>query len=261
MTLNISQFFKACNPSKTLNVSNPDDARYYIDFSSVRGSNIINELARTIAMSGDEPNCQLFTGHIGCGKSTELLKLKSELEQKGFHVVYFESDKDLDVGDVDVSDILLAIARQVSASLELAQIRLKPGYFNKLFSEVIQFLNTPIDLDFEAELSVGIGKLTAKTKDSPELRSQLRQYLEPRTNSILDAINQELLEPAWRKLKHNGKQGLVVIIDNLDRVDSTRKPSGRTQPEYLFVDRGEQLKKMSCHLVYIAVEALVRTVL
>jgi hypothetical protein len=250
MTLDIARFFRACNPSRTLFVGNPEDRQYYIDFSAVRGSNIIRELGRTILLSADEPNCQLFTGHIGCGKSTELLRLKTELEEKGFHVVYVESDEDLDIADVDVSDILLAIARQVSASLETAQIPMQPGYFVNLFSEIGSFLKTPIDLGFEAELSVGIGKLTAKTKDSPELRSKLRQYLEPRTNGILDAINQELLEPARKKLQRMGRQGLVVIIDNLDRVDSSRKASGRTQSEYLFVDRGEQLRKLKCHLVY-----------
>ncbi|HEY9641173.1 MAG TPA: ATP-binding protein [Coleofasciculaceae cyanobacterium] len=251
MMLDVIRFFKACNPSKTLVVGNPEDRQYYIDFSPVRGSNIIRELGRTITLSANEPNCQLFTGHIGCGKSTELLRLQADLEKQGFHVVYFESDKDLDIGDVDVSDILLAIARQVSESLEAIQIQqTQRGYFANLFNEIGNFLVTPIDLGFEAELSVGIGKLTAKTKDSPDLRSKLRQYLEPRTNGILEAINQELLEPAHRKLQQQGKQGLVVIVDNLDRVDSTRKSSGRTQPEYLFVDRGDQLKKLKCHLVY-----------
>lgn len=257
MTLDIVRFFKACNPSKTLFISNPEDRQYYIDFSSVRGINIIRELGRTILLSANEPNCQLFSGHIGCGKSTELLRLKIDLEQKGFHVVYFESDKDLDIGDVDISDILLTIARQVSASLEAAQIPTQPGYFANLFNEISSFLKTPFDLGFEAEVSVGIGRLTAKTKDSPELRSKLRQYLEPRTNGILEAINQELLEPAQKKLQRMGKQGLVVIIDNLDRVDSTRKASGRSQTEYLFVDRGEQLRKLKCHLVYTIPLALI----
>ena len=250
MPIDLPRFFRACNPSRTLSIGNPEDKQYYIDFSTVRGSNIIREIGRTIALSPAESNCQLFTGHIGCGKSTELLRLKAELENQGFHVVYFESDKYLDVGDVDVSDVLLAIARQVSASLEATQINLKPGYFVNLFKEISGFLKTPVDVDFQAEFSVGIGKLTAKAKDSPGLRSQLREYLEPRTNSILDAINEELLQPAQERLRQRGKQGLVVIVDNLDRVDNSRKPSGRTQPEYLFIDRGEQLKKLRCHLVY-----------
>jgi hypothetical protein len=41
-----------------------------------------------------------------------------------------------------------------------------------------------------------------------------------------------------------------VIIDNLDRLDNTPKLSTRSQPEYLFVDRGEQLNKLKCHVIY-----------
>jgi hypothetical protein len=154
------------------------------------------------------------------------------------------------MGDVDISDILLSIARQVSETMESAKIKLRPSYFTNLFAEVAEFLQTPIDLSAEAELSVGIARVTAKTKDSPKLRSQLRQYLEPRTNSILQSINEELLNKANAELKQQGKKGLAVIVDNLDRLDASLKPSGRTQPEYLFLDRGEQLKKLNCHVVY-----------
>ncbi|OBQ36962.1 MAG: KAP family P-loop domain-containing protein, partial [Anabaena sp. CRKS33] len=218
MTFDLTRFYQACNPNKTLDQSKAEDRQYYIDFSEVRGAEIIREFKRTIALLSPEiPTCQLFTGHIGCGKSTELLRLKAELEDSGFHVVYFESSQSLDLADIDITDILLAIAREVSQSLEAAEIKLKPGYFQNLFTEIAELLQTPLDIGFEAELSVGIGKITAKTKDSPKLRSQLRQYLEPRTNGILESINQELLIPATEKLKKRGKTGLVVIIDNLDR--------------------------------------------
>lgn len=251
MGLDLPRFYKACNPSKPLTVGNAEDQRYYIDFSSVRGNKIIESLKRTITLiSPDEPTCQLFTGHIGCGKSTELLRLKSELEQAGFHVVYFESSQDLDMADVDVTDILLSVARQVSESLEAIKIKLHPGYFTNLFHEIADFLQTPIELSATAELSVGIGKITAKTKESPKLRRRLREYLEPRTAGILDSINTELLGRATTELKRRGKAGLVVIVDNLDRVDIRPLPSGRSQPEYLFIDRGEQLRKLNCHVVY-----------
>jgi hypothetical protein len=258
MGLDLPRFYKACNPSKPLTVGEGEDRQYYIDFSSVRGNKIIESLKRTIALiSPNEPTCQLFTGHIGCGKSTELLRLKAELEQAGFHVVYFESSQDLDMADVDITDILLSIARQVSESLEAIKIRLKPSYFANLFNEIVDFLQTPIELEAEAELSVGIGKITAKTKESPKLRRQLREYLEPRTAGILESINKELLERATTELKRRGKAGLVVIVDNLDRVDIRPLPSGRTQPEYLFIDRGEQLRKLNCHVVYTIPLALI----
>lgn len=252
MSLDTQTFFNACNPSKTLNVEQPEDIQYYIDFSSVRGGNVIQRLQRTISLQPNVATCQLFTGHIGCGKSTELFRLKAELEHQKFHVVYFESSADLDMADVDISDILLAITRQVSASLEQVNVRLKPDYFVQFFGEVADFLQTPIEFSAEGgfSLPLGIGKVTAKTKDSPKLRSQLRQYLEPRTSSILEAINTEVLGKATQLLKAQGYAGLVVIVDNLDRVDISPKSTGRSQPEYLFIDRGEQLKKLNCHVVY-----------
>ncbi|NES82689.1 MAG: ATP-binding protein [Moorea sp. SIO1G6] len=246
----LQTFYRATNPSKTLAVDNEEDRKYYIDLSSVRGGQIIEKLRKKIAIfSSNQPTCELFTGHIGCGKSTELLRLKLDLERSGFHVVYFESDQDLEMSDVDISDILLAIARRVSESLEGAGISLQAGYFQKLFGEVKDILKTPMELS-DVEFSVGIATITSQAKASPKQRDKLRGYLEPRTTGLIEAINQEVLEPAIKKLKQTGKKGLVVIVDNLDRVDSIQKPFGRLQPEYLFADRGAQLRGLGCHVVY-----------
>lgn len=245
MTLDIDQFYKATNPSRPL-----QDERYYINFSAVRGGDIVEELARTIIrLSPDEPTTQLLTGHIGSGKSTELLRLKKRLEAAGYHVVYFESDRDLELSDVEITDILLVIARQIAVSLEQAGLKWMPSYFQRLFQSMGDTLRMPMEIS-TVSLSVGIANITTQSKDSADLRSQLHQYLEPRTRSILDAINTELIEPAIAQLKQRGKAGLVVIVDNLDRVASNRKFGDRPQPEYLFVDRGDQLKRLNCHLLY-----------
>ena len=254
MSVNVKAFFQATNPGKALFTDNQEiEEKYYIDFSSVRGGKIIEDLKDNIAMwSPDEPTCQLFTGHIGCGKSTELWLLKQQLEAEGFHVVYFESDKNLEMGDLDVSDILLTIARQVSESLNTREkLNLdEPRRFKSIIEGAIKLLQTEIEISPEVELSFGIAKITAQAKDSPQLRSKLRDYLGPRSNGIIETINQELLEPAHKKLKQRGKNGLVVIVDNLDKVDSSPKSWGRPQPEYLFVDRGEQLASLHCHVIY-----------
>ncbi|NEO84180.1 MAG: AAA family ATPase [Spirulina sp. SIO3F2] len=288
--LDVRQYFQATNPSLTLSIDNEEHRKYYIDFSSVRGGQIIEEMCSNITFfSPDEPTCQLFSGHIGCGKSTELSRMRAELEKEGFHVVYFESSDDLEMGDVDIGDILLAIARRVSESLDAlgAPPKLEESKgFRSLLKGAAELLQTEIELsgeasipgigtfkgstegDFSAEVGVGglgtvnasneglsfvalgIGKISAKVKESPELRSKLREYLGPRTASLLDVINNELLEPAKAQLKAHGKAGLAVIVDNLDRVETIPKPWGRPQPEYLFVDRGEQLSQLNCHVIY-----------
>jgi hypothetical protein len=243
--LDLQQFYDACDPTQPL-----QDKRYYIDFSTVRGGDIVQELERKIArLSRNRPTTQLFTGHIGCGKSTELCRLKHGLEQRRYEVVYFESDQDLEMADVEISDILLSIAHNVSDYLDGMGIVAKPTYLQTLFQDFANTLRTPMEIS-DLSFSAGIASITAAAKQSPDMRSQLRQYLEPRTKSIINAINAELLAGVNNKLRDNGKNRLVVIMDNLDRIDSARRSPGRLQSEYLFVDRGEQLKQLDCHLVY-----------
>lgn len=255
--LDLHKFFQVTNPAKTLAVENGEDQKYYIDFSAVRGENIIDTIRDNISLFyPDQETYDLFTGHIGCGKSTELLRLKSELKQQGFHVVYFESDQDLEMGDIHVSDILLTIAHRVAQSLEEAGVILKPKYFQSLLRE-LQDLFQSIEIS-GISCPLGIAEITTRSKANPRLRDRLRSYLEPRTNQIIESINRELLEPAIEKLQQQGKRGLVVIIDNLDRIDFSPTPWGRPQPEYLFVDRATQLRSLHCHVVYTIPLALLR---
>jgi hypothetical protein len=273
MTLDLRKFFQATDPGKTLVVENPEDKKLYIDFSSVRGGKIIQELKDNITFfSPDNPTCVLFTGHIGCGKSTELLRLKLELEQEGFHVVYFESSEDLEMADVDIGDVMLAIARRVSQSLDKIVLE-EPSRLKELLQGAVKVLNSEVtgvkfkvpgakilgesvgDVGITSDkdkfsLYLGIAEITTKAKSDATLREKLNQYLGPQKTQLLEAINQELLEPAIASLKQLGKKGLVVIVDNLDRIDNRQKGWGRPQQEYLFVDQGECLTKLHCHLVY-----------
>ncbi|MCJ8280838.1 MAG: ATP-binding protein, partial [Rivularia sp. ALOHA_DT_140] len=266
MTIDLRKFFQDTNPSKTLVIENAEDKKFYIDFSSVRGGKIIQELRDNITFfSPEEPTCVLFTGHIGCGKSTELLRLKTELEGEGFYVVYFESSEDMEMADVDIGDFLLSVARRVSQSLDNITLS-EQSLLKELLEGAWRVLNAEVvgmkaklpgigDVGVSSDkgkfsLAFGIGEITAKTKDDATLRGRLNQYLGPQKTKLLEAINSELLEPAVEKLKQQGKKGLVVIVDNLDRVDSRAKSWGRPQQEYLFIDQSEYLMKLQCHVVY-----------
>lgn len=243
--LDLQQFYDACDPTQPLR-----GKRYYIDFSTVRGGDIVQELERKIArLARNRPTTQLFTGHIGCGKSTELFRLQDALMRRSYEVVYFESDRDLEMADVEISDILLSIAHNISEHLDKIGIATRPTYLQGLFQNLADTLRTPMEIS-DVSFSAGIASITASAKQSPDMRSQLRQYLEPRTRSIITAINDELLTPANDRLQQQGKNRLVVIMDNLDRIDSALRSQGRLQSEYIFVDRGEQLKQLDCHLIY-----------
>lgn len=269
MSLDLPQFYRACNPSKPIDMSVSEGEKYYIDFSAVRSRNIIDEIQANITLfSPNEPTCQLFAGHIGCGKSTELLYLKSILEDAGFYVVYFEASQLLDLADVDIGEILLAIATYLSQhfppaiapeSMEIWQGLLREMW--KVFDREFQLGAMPHSVQIAADtiqnedkypsLSSELRTISTYAKHSPELRLKLRQYLESRLSQIFQAINTESIEPATIALQQRGYKGLVTIVDNLDRLEAIAKPWGRLQTEYLFVDRAEQLCKLNCHMVYV----------
>jgi hypothetical protein len=269
MNLDVNNFIKACNPTRMLILSDAVQRRYYIDFAKARsrqpskkGLSLIGELFRTITLN-DDPTYQLFTGHIGCGKSTELRKLQDDLEHQGFHVVYLDSSEDLVMTDVDISDILLTVARQISKSLTAAKIKLNPTGFQGLLQKTWSVLQSDVSVSGEVNTPVGkfggsttgevsadllgIGKFSAKFKGNPDARARLRQYLEPQTDNILELINKELLEPANKALQERGQKGIVAIVDSLDRLENTKE---RNQAEYIFVTRFTPLRRIKCHMVY-----------
>ncbi|MEZ4528549.1 MAG: AAA family ATPase [Desulfobacterales bacterium] len=112
--IDLKQLFRVCNPACTLDISKAEDQKYYTDFSSVRSGSLIQEIRRTIALS-DEPSFQIFTGHAGCGKSTELLRLKKELEDDGFHVIYAAYSQPAETDSIN--DLLRAAVRKLDQSL------------------------------------------------------------------------------------------------------------------------------------------------
>jgi hypothetical protein len=269
MSLTPQQFFRATNPAKTLDISKEPDKHYYIDFSSVRGEEMIADLKDKITWSEDF-TCHLFTGHLGCGKSTELYRLKSELEAEDYHVIYFEATDDLDMGNVEVSDILLAIARRTAQELETLMKQAENGWQGVmqqakklLFTEIKLDVKTgeipgvgkfELGVDFDDNVSVGlstiIGEIKAQTRKNTNLQDRLRNYLEPKTDGLLDVLNQGLFQPIHELLTATGKGGLVILMDGLDKLINVEKSPGKTQSAYLYADRGNDLSRLCCHLIY-----------
>jgi hypothetical protein len=243
MTQDLQRFYKACNPSQILS-SSDDEQQYQLDYSPVRGVRIMKAMKEVIGRTSlDEATCQLFTGYIGTGKTTELLRLKTELEQELFHVVYFDAKEELDLADLDIETLMIAIANHINQSLEASNINLSQQFCQHLLSVVSE-------LPEISATTSGLGKLFTALKDNPKLRRHLRQVFAAYNYNIVEAINEKFLAPAIARLKSQGKKGLVVIVDGLDRLDSPRNVWGCHQYENLFIEQAHQLRQLNCHTIY-----------
>jgi hypothetical protein len=229
------------------------DSELYVDLDAVRGeADIVKRMSFKMRLSQGKPTCQVLAGHRGSGKSTEFYRLRRELEKGDpkMFVVFCTADDDIDRNDVDFPDLLVAIIRQTAKQLDdRERIVLKPGYFKDRLQRLGKLLTSEIDFD-KFTLETGLGKLGLTIKGSPDARAEIRKLMEPDTGNLLKAAN-DVISEAVLELDKKGYRGLVILVDDLDKMVVRPHDDGDcSTAEYLFVRRAAQLTAFDCHVVY-----------
>lgn len=223
------------------------------------------QMFKVISFS-DRHTHQLFTGHRGCGKSTELLRLRRRLEGYGFYVVYFAVDEDLDLNDLIHTELLLSIARRIIVQTSVDGIDLGDALksFEAWFAEVVyeesEWRWVKQELETEAEIGLGppkelpfiarlLTKLTGQIKTGAEIKKEIRRRLDNKVPQLLVFLN-DLLNRADVEVQRTGGRGVVIIVDDLDRVAYKDLGVGRTSHDALFIEHGDQLCALRCHTIY-----------
>lgn len=244
----ITNLYNAFDPFQPL----PAGDEAYVDLRSVRGdANIIRDLGHKIIRSPNRNTCQLYAGHRGAGKSTELLRLQANLTQKGCFVVYFAADQDdLDPEDTEYTDILIACTRRLLEQLKDANPQPLLAWLFDRQQDLKELAFTEIRFDdLKLETAIGLfGKLSSSIRAIPTERDKIRKKLDPHTVTLLTALN-EFIQDGKKHLPSDKSQ-LVVIVDNLDRIVPMKREERRTNHEEIFIDRANQLKGLDCHLIY-----------
>ncbi|MBF0261927.1 MAG: hypothetical protein HQL97_08865, partial [Magnetococcales bacterium] len=118
----------------------PDDP-FYVDTEQARGEFSFRDIYMQLGMNPDsleliEParnQCLLFTGHVGCGKSSELLRLKSKLhDPMRYYVIHFDIRDVVDENNCQYVDLLLASAQILFGTMEKEGITIDAIYLKRL---------------------------------------------------------------------------------------------------------------------------------
>ncbi len=80
-------------------------------------------------------------------------------------------------------------------------------------------------------------------------RREIRQKVERDLGDFIDSIN-KLINDAQHRAAKQGKKGLVVIVDALEKMVHKELDKKRTTYDDLFVYHAEQLKAPECHIIY-----------
>lgn len=241
----LKKIFNAFDPFRTA------EDPYYVDCHEVRGnSNIIEKLGRKIIFS-EQNTCQLYTGHRGGGKSTELLQLKNYLEKENYKVIYFAATEDIiNLNDIQYADILLSCLRQLLVELKedstpsdiLKWIKDRWESFKDFTTREVSFG----DLNIEAQICEFI-KITTSLRTIPTAKEVIRKEINKDSISLTIILN-NYIKKAVENMK---KKGIVLIVDNLDRIIPVlNEISGKFNYQEIFIDKGDSLRGLQCHLIY-----------
>ncbi|MEH1963553.1 MAG: P-loop NTPase fold protein [Nostoc sp.] len=247
--------FQVCNVEP---LKGADMERYYVDLSAVRKTSAIDSVSKILEFQ--EPadfRTILFTGHRGCGKSTELKRIQNQWE-KQYHVIYLEVNQETDINDAHYTDLYLIVIKQVE--FELRKLGLKfdsqllgnfESWFKDITNETEESVERSVSIEGEATLKPEapfiaklMVKLLAQIKGSYKQKTTIRQTLEKDLSRLKADINL-LLGNAFVKLRKKFPQykGLLIIFDNMDRVPPTIA-------EHLFFDYAAQLQELDCTIIY-----------
>lgn len=231
----------------------------YVDCQEVRGRwDVIRELGKKIVRS-KKPTCQLYSGHRGVGKSTELVRLREYLEQQKFFVVYFAADEqDIEPQDVEYADILFACTRHLVEEIKLKNHNPLLNWMKDRWESLKDLALTEVSfegLSLEQQISQ-FSKITANLKAVPDKRREMRRKINANTPSLVEALN-DFIREAQKVLPTGRDQGLVVIVDNLDRIAETQDEGKLTNYDEIYLNRSEMLRGLDCHVIYTVPIAMV----
>jgi AAA ATPase domain len=225
----------------------------YVDCQSVRGDwDVLVELGSTIVSSEDK-TCQLFSGHRGSGKSTELTRrLNDYLTAQGYFVVYFAADaEDIEPGDAQYADILLSCIRHIGKEVPIDKAIENPliKWLTSNWSLLENLIPGKMSLDeVKLEGNLVFGKIITTLRTVPEQRQEIRRKINEKTSTLLDALN-EFIAQAKKNLPVNQQQGIVLIVDNLDRIPNLEDSEKRNCRE-IYINHSGLMRGLNCHVIY-----------
>ncbi len=267
MNETLKNIYNACDPDL------PASSQYYFDCAEARGEAAFAKVVRRHLTLADNHLCFLLSGHIGCGKSSELNMLQRALTDAAptedcYFPVLVDVSEYLDDYDVSMTDILLAIVTELADALrQKFNIELKDSGFTTRLAEIKQYFLSDVEIN-QGELQLGFAKLKVqRLRKDPTARQKVRAILEPKMSTMLEEINL-VFEEARLELKKQPTTGLlkqpcrdlVIILDNLEKIRKIGAVAeGLASQRELFLERYAQLTSMQAHFIYTVPLRLVRS--
>lgn len=202
----------------------------------------------------------LFTGHIGCGKSTELRRISQHLHKpNAYFVVHLDCLTRLDTNNLKYSDVLLGLACALLEQIEKEPIDIDKVHLTNLENWFKEHVITHDKLQgVKSELTAGasieptipffaklFASLTNKVHIGASYREEVREVVRNTSTELIDIFNKLTTVVEEQLTANNLGRRIVFTIDGTDRLD--KEDSTR-----FFIDDINQLTQIQGIFIYCA---------
>jgi len=261
--LDLKRIYQSFDPEKPLP---PGDPCYVPIYSIGHHEDPVARLKTKIEWAEYE-SLQLFSGYRGSGKTTELYRLRRELEDAGYFVLYSNASDYLNLSDpIAISDLVMILTGAFGEALDKEFGG--NSFHESLWDRITHYIKTTtvsvsdatasIDLDGPAKvvlggLNAGL-KLKTALKETSTFKHKLRELLENRLADLKKHAD-AMFEEGVKKIKdHQGGtfKGVVFIFDQLEQLRGTASNEVEIfqSVEKLFASHLSKLQFPYVHSIY-----------
>ena len=227
----------------------PDDERYVSLYDeALTDADPVQQLAGAVEWSTE--SVRLFSGYRGAGKSTELRRLKRQLEEAGHLVFLCDMEDYLNLSTpVDVSDFLIAVAGGFDEAVR-AEYENALGSSKSYWEGLEGFLTS---LKVEG-VSVSAYGFKASLKSDPTFKSRLQERMAGHLGALVAEVRRFCASriAALRAHANAPDRKVVLLLDSVEHIRGTFSNAEAVQSpvENLFAGHAEKLRISDMHVVY-----------
>ncbi|KFA93772.1 AAA family ATPase, partial [Archangium violaceum] len=246
----LRRFFRAVT-DRPIEFDGLDDQRYVRIYSdpNFEEHDPVKLLMRSIEFSTSQ-SVQLLSGFRGSGKSTELRRLRSKLNGRGYKVALVDIEDYLSPSQpIDVSDFLMALAGGLGDSLLAAGYLTGDPAHEGYWSRLVNFLTrTNIEVP-----EVSAGGLEATLKSDPSFREKLQKRMAGHLGALTRDVRAYVEECVKRvKARYGPDTEVVLLVDSMEHIRGTFTNAAAVQDSVikLFVQHNSELRFNHLHAIY-----------
>ena len=229
------------------------DPRYVPILQAHAEKDPILKLAQRIEFAASE-SVSLLTGFRGNGKTTELYRLKAQLQDAGCTVFRLDMDDYINsTQPVEISDFLLSLSAAMADGLQTHHglETLTDSYFTRLR----RFLESDVQLDgMNFSVPGGAADLGLKLKQEPAFKRKVQDHVRGRLSELVKQVEDYITEVVETLRKKAGQPDLkiVFLVDSLEHIRGVGSEAQEVYESIVntFSAHADKLALPSVHIVY-----------